>query len=251
MSATHTKLGSSLSRIGLASERGKIRAGTQTGLQLCRLPVRSEKRQGLPNPRALADPTDKDTGHYAKSSVSGPASDVLDRITDCHRETGTSGPVTYETHTVASQNQLESTRDAGKDHPHSQVTPPTSKMVAGGKQSYQRSTITPTKTCAADQKEGWGAHSNEHMARGNWSLPESKLHINYLELKPVLLALKEFQALCTNNTVLSYRQHYSGCLHKQGRGNEVGSSVCFTMEYSDLVYQETGYSQSSTHPRLS
>ena len=51
-------------------------------------------------------------------------------------------------------------------------------------------------------KEGWGAHLNEHMARGSWSLPESKLHINYLELKAVLLALKEFQALCTNNIVL-------------------------------------------------
>ena len=43
LSATHTNLGSSLSRIGLASERGKIRAGTQTGFQLCRLPVQSEK----------------------------------------------------------------------------------------------------------------------------------------------------------------------------------------------------------------
>ena len=46
----------------------------------------------------------------------------------------------------------------------------------------------------------------------------------------------------------SYRQHDSGCLHKQGRGNEVGPSLCSTMENPDLVYQETGYSQSSTHP---
>ena len=38
------------------------------------------------------------------------------------------------------------------------------------------------------------------MARGNWSFPERKLHISYLELKAVLLALKEFQALCTNTT---------------------------------------------------
>ena len=50
-------------------------------------------------------------------------------------------------------------------------------------------------------KEGWGAHLNEHMARGSWSLPESKLHINYLELKAVFLALKEFQA-CINKVVL-------------------------------------------------
>ena len=51
-------------------------------------------------------------------------------------------------------------------------------------------------------KEGWGAQLNEFTARGTWSLPESKLHINYLELKAVFLALKEFQNLCANKIVL-------------------------------------------------
>ena len=51
-------------------------------------------------------------------------------------------------------------------------------------------------------KEGWGAHLNERTARGTWSIPESKLHINHLELKAVFLALKEFQDLCSNNIVL-------------------------------------------------
>ena len=31
-------------------------------------------------------------------------------------------------------------------------------------------------------KEGWGAHLDKHIARGTWSLPESKLRIKYLEL---------------------------------------------------------------------
>ena len=51
-------------------------------------------------------------------------------------------------------------------------------------------------------KEGWGAHLGEHTERGSWSVPESKLHINYLELKAVFLALKEFQDLCTAKIVL-------------------------------------------------
>ena len=51
-------------------------------------------------------------------------------------------------------------------------------------------------------KEGWGAHLNELTARGSWSVLESKLHINYLELKAVFLALKEFQDLCTDKIVL-------------------------------------------------
>ena len=51
-------------------------------------------------------------------------------------------------------------------------------------------------------KEGWGAHLNKFTVRGTWSLPESKLHINYLQLKAVFLALKEFQNLCANKIVL-------------------------------------------------
>ena len=78
--------------------------------------------------------------------------------------------------------------------------------MAGGRQCAPRSTITPTKTCSADLysriKRRVGAHLNEHTARGTWSLPESKQHMNYLELKVVLLNLKEFQDLCQNNTVL-------------------------------------------------
>ena len=62
-----------------------------------------------------------------------------------------------------------------------------------------RSTHSNRKT---SPKEGWGAPLNERTARGTWSLPESKLHINHLELKAVFLALKEFQDLCLNNIVL-------------------------------------------------
>ena len=51
-------------------------------------------------------------------------------------------------------------------------------------------------------KAGWGAHLNERTARGTWSLPGSKLHINYLELNSVFLALKEFEDLCIHKIVL-------------------------------------------------
>ena len=38
--------------------------------------------------------------------------------------------------------------------------------------------------------EGWGAQLGEAIAKGVWSEPESHLHINFLELKAVFLALK-------------------------------------------------------------
>ena len=73
------------------------------------------------------------------------------------------------------------------------------------------------------------------IARGTWSRPESKLGLNYLELRWSFLALKEFQDLCLN---------HSGCQYKQERRHEVGPLVCPTMENPDLMLQETGDSQS-------
>ena len=84
-------------------------------------------------------------------------------------------------------------------------------------------------------KEGWGAHLNEHTARGTWSLPESKLHVKHLELKVVFLALKE------PTTVVDY-------INKEA-GDEVGLPVSPTVENPVLVHQETGNSQSTSHPR--
>ena len=50
--------------------------------------------------------------------------------------------------------------------------------------------------------EGWGAHLGDYMAKGVWLESESALHINLLELKAVLLALKRFERLCCNQIVL-------------------------------------------------
>ena len=51
-------------------------------------------------------------------------------------------------------------------------------------------------------KEGWGAHLGDFTASGTWSVPESHLHVNFLELKAVLLALKRFQHLVQGKVVL-------------------------------------------------
>ena len=99
-------------------------------------------------------------------------------------------------------------------------------------------------------KEGWGAHLDEHTARGTWSLPESKLHINHLELKAVFLALKEFRTLCYNKTVLIATDNTTmvAYIKKEG-GDEVGISVCPTVANPVLVYQTADNPQGTSHPR--
>ena len=90
--------------------------------------------------------------------------------------------------------QLEGTRVTRKGDSNIEILAPTFTMVAAREQCPYIPTITPSKTCSAiftdASKEGWGACINEHTARGTWSLPGSKLHIYYLELKAVFLAYK-------------------------------------------------------------
>ena len=75
-------------------------------------------------------------------------------------------------------------------------------------------------------KEGWGAHLKEHTAKGAWSLPESKLHINYLELKAVFLALKEFQDLCTDKIVLVATSNTTVVLYINKEGGTRSGPLC-------------------------
>ena len=67
---------------------------------------------------------------------------------------------------------------------------------------------------------GWGAHCAHMITQGLWSTQQSKLHVNVLELKAVLLALKTFvpqlsfqqriiQVASDNTTVCAY-------INKQG-----------------------------------
>ena len=69
--------------------------------------------------------------------------------------------------------------------------------------------------------QGWGAHCAHMIAQGHWSTQQSKLHINVLELKAVLLALKTFvpqlslhqriiQGASDNTTVCAYINKLGG-----------------------------------------
>ena len=75
-------------------------------------------------------------------------------------------------------------------------------------------------------KEGWGTHLDEHTARGTWSLPDSKLHINHLELKAVFLALKEFRTLCYNKTVLIATDNTTVVAYINKEGGMKSGSLC-------------------------
>ena len=74
--------------------------------------------------------------------------------------------------------------------------------------------------------EGWGAHLDESTARGVWSEPEGKLHINFLELKAVFLALKSFEHLCKNRIVLIATDNTTVVSYINKEGGMRSGSLC-------------------------
>ena len=80
----------------------------------------------------------------------GPTDHVPHRSTHSNRKTSPPRVTSHEAHTVALEKQLEGPRVTRKGYPGPQLPPPTSKVVAGGKQCATRSTTTPSKTCSGN-----------------------------------------------------------------------------------------------------
>ena len=137
-------------RTRLAGEFGKIRTGAKANLRFCRLPVRPQGRSGPTDTGTLAEPSGQNSRNTFTTSLSGPAVHVPNRSINSHREASSPRPTTHETHTVASQKQLENTRITRKGDSNSQVPAPPLIMVAKRRQRPHRSTITPNKTRSAN-----------------------------------------------------------------------------------------------------
>ena len=74
--------------------------------------------------------------------------------------------------------------------------------------------------------EGWGSHLRDSTARGVWSNTESHLHINFLELKAVFLALKSFEHLCRDQIVLIATDNITVVSYINKEGGMRSGSLC-------------------------
>ena len=193
LSPAYSNPGHTVPGTRVAGEQGKVRTGPQTGLQLRRLPVRPERGQGQTNRRMLADLDRQDQINTVGSGLPGLTIHVPHRSTNSNRKASPLRATTHDTHTVALEKQLEGPRITGKGDLRWWLE---ESNVLLGQPLHPLKHALQIFTDAS--KEGWGAHLDEHTARGTWSLPESKLHINHLELKAVFLALKEFRTPGTN-----------------------------------------------------
>ena len=254
LSPTHLTPGQDVPEPRLAGESGEIRTGTQTSIRLRRLPVRPQVRPGQTDSGPVAKPSRQDTSTSITTDLSGPAAHVLDRPTNSHRKTGSPRPTTHETHTVAPQKQLEGTRISGEDYPSTKVPAPALTMVARRRQGASRPTFTPSKTCSANFYRRIKRRVGHSLKRVHYKgvlvdTGKQAAHKPSRTKSSFPSVERVPRSLCRKISSGSNRQYYSSSLHKQGRRNEVGPTVCPTVENLDLVFPATSNSQSSTHSR--
>ena len=253
LSPTYTGTSKNVSATGLAGELREIRARAQTRLRFCRLPVRPQVWSGPTDSRPVAEPSRENAETAIPTGLAGPGIHVLDRFTNSYRKASSSRATLYETHSVASQKQLEGTRITRKGDPIPQVPAPPFTMVAEGGQCTYRPTITPNITCSANfyrliNRRVGCSLSRAHCKRN--LVPSGKQAACKLSrTKSSLSGFKRVsRPLLKQDSTCSNRQHHSSVIHKQGRRHEVGPTLCPSVENLDLVYQETSDSKARYIP---
>ena len=254
LSPAYTSPSRNVPETGMASEHRKVRIGAQAGFQLCRLPVRPSVRSGPTNTGPVAKPSRQNTGASNSTGQSGPRVHVIDRPVNSHRKTGSPRPTTNETHSVASQKQLEGTRISGEVHSTTQVIAPTLALVASRKQCSNGSTFTPGKTCCADLyrliKRRVGRSLKRAHCKRNLVPPGKQAAHKLLRTQSRVSRFKTLPGpLLRQDIPGSNRQHHSSVLHKQGRRHEVGPIMCPSLEDLDLVFQKSSDFEGPTYSR--
>ena len=227
LSPAYTDLGSSLSRTSVAGERVEVRTGTKTGLQLC---LKFDLREGKvrPTPEHWQPLTDK-----ILSILSGLVCPVQQFMSLIGLLTATEKQVHLgRLHMRPIQWHLKNNWRVPESlekvipvprslHPHLKWWLEESNVLLGQPLHPLKHAL---QIFTDASKEGWDAHLNKRTARGTWSVPESKLHINHLEPKAGFLAFKRVpRPLFKQHSPGSHRQHNSGCLYPQRGGMKLGS----------------------------
>ena len=144
----HTQeLVNNVSATRLAGEKSELEP--KQDFSFYRLPVRPQIRSGPGDSRSVAEPSRENAETAIPTGLPGPGIHVLDRFVNSYRKASSSRPTSYETHSVASQTQLEGPRITGKGDPNPQVLAPPFTMRVEGRKCPHSPTITPNKTCSA------------------------------------------------------------------------------------------------------
>ena len=138
-----------VSAVGMVSQFAKVRTCSPTGVQLCRLSFRPLQGSSEADSGEVANPNSENKDANEQRTLFGPRVHVSHRFVDSHRETGGFGSPSHETDSVALEESLARARGPREGDSSSQISIPSSAVVAGRKQCAQRPTSSSSATCSA------------------------------------------------------------------------------------------------------
>ena len=94
--------------------------------------------------------------------------------------------------------------------------------------------------------EGWGAHCEEMAIQGLWSQAETRCHINFLEMKTVLLALQAWTPQLRGKRILLRSDNTTVVQYVNRQGGTVSPKLCrLTLEIWDLTLSQNMWIQAA------
>ena len=202
-------------RVG--GKHGEIGAYASTGVQFCRLPVRSSVGSSFAHSGQMDHSSTETTVHQRQGQLFSPTVHVPNRAPYCHRETGMGRPPSHETGSVAPETTLACAREPGKDYSNSSLSPSTPGLVVRREQCPQGATFAPPATHPTDIYRRLKRRLGRTL-RG--------IHSNFLELKAVLLALKSFEQQCKGQIVLIETDNTTVVSYINKEGGMRSGSLC-------------------------
>ena len=131
----------------LDSQHVIVGSGSPTGVQLCRLLFQPLSRPGQTLAGEVDNPASENQFSLETTDLLGQAVHVPNWASDSHRETGGVGTPSHATYSVAFKEALACPRNSREDNSPAKVSPCSSEVVVGPRQSSERSTITPITAC--------------------------------------------------------------------------------------------------------
>ena len=254
LSPTYTGPSTTVPTVGLAGKHRKIGIGPQASFQLRRLPIGPPVRSGPTDTGQVAKPTGKDTRTHPPTGLFSTGTDVFNRPANRDREASSPRPTTHEAHSVAPQKKLENTGIPTQTDPSAQISASSLTMVAARRQRSHRPTTTPSTACSANLYRRIKRRVGRSLKRAYCQrilVPTGKqIAHKLLGVKSSLSGSKRVpKGMHRQNGASCNRQYHRSSLHQQGRGHEVGPTLCPTLENIDLVHREASDSESTTHSR--
>ena len=173
---------------------------------------------------------------------------------DSHRETGGVGMPSQATYSEAFKESLACPGDSREDNSPAKVSPCSSEVVVGPRQSSERSTVTPNTARPPTVYQCLKQRLGRTLGRLHCKRPlvqvRRRLAHKFARTQGGPIGPKIVRAIVLEPDHSSlHGQHDSGFVYQQGRGYEIRLSLCSPVETPSVVQPKADCVTSQTHSR--